>query len=240
MLFKRQIQRYGNTPAPITPYQKASQLWDERIGTARVQAKNWRLMAFGCFALSAVLSGVLVWQSLQSRIVPYVVEVDKLGEVRAVAPAIQDYSPEDAQIAWYLAHFITQIRAVSTDAVLVRKSWLAAYDFATERASQFLNAYAKKTDPFAQIGTRSVSVQITSVMHASDNSFQVKWIEQVFERGSLVRTERWSAILGVVVQPPRTADQLRKNPLGLYVSAIDWARELDPTTPQQPKESPHE
>jgi len=51
MLFRRPLQRYGQTPEPVTPYQKAEQLWDERIGSARVQAKNWRLMAFGCLAL---------------------------------------------------------------------------------------------------------------------------------------------------------------------------------------------
>jgi type IV secretion system protein TrbL len=34
--------RYGKSPEPETPYQRAAQVWDERIGSARVQAKNWR------------------------------------------------------------------------------------------------------------------------------------------------------------------------------------------------------
>ena len=84
-MFRRPLQRYGQTPEPVTPYQKAGQLWDERIGASRVQARNWRLMAFGCFALSTALSGALVWQSMQSRVTPYVVEVDKFGEARTVA-----------------------------------------------------------------------------------------------------------------------------------------------------------
>jgi len=233
MIFKRPIQRYGQTPEPVTPYQKAELLWDERIGASRVQARNWRLMAFGCFALSTALSGALVWQSMQSRVVPYVVEVDKFGEARAVAPAIQNYQPADAQIAWHLARFITHVRGVSTDPVLVRQNWLAAYDFATDRAALFLNEHAKTNDPFGQIGTRSVSVQVTSVVRASDTSFQVKWTEQVFERGSLAKTERWTAILTTIIQPPRSAEQLRKNPLGLFVSAIDWSRELDTANPQE-------
>jgi len=233
MLFKRTLQRYGQTPEPVTPYQKAEQLWDERIGASRVQAKNWRLMAFGCFALSASLSGALVWQSMQSRVTPYVVEVDKFGEARAVAPVTETYHPADAQIAWHLARFITNVRGVSTDPVLVRRNWLAAYDFATDRAALFLNEYATTNDPFAQIGTRSVSVQVTSVVRASDNSFQVKWTEQIYARGSLARTTRWTAILTTIIQPPRSADQLRKNPLGLFVSAIDWSRELDTANPQE-------
>lgn len=238
MLFKRPVQRYGKTPEPVTPYQKAGQLWDERIGTARVQASNWRLIAFGCLALSTGLSGGLLWQSMQDRVVPYVVEVDRFGEARAIAPAIQNYQPDDAQIAWHLGRFIQNVRSVSTDAVLVRQSWLSAYDFATDRAALFLNEYAKANDPFGQIGTRSVSVQVTSVVRASDSSFQVKWTEQVFERGSLASTTRWTAILTIVIRPPTNTDQLRKNPLGVFINAIGWSRELDSAAPTSvsPKE----
>lgn len=71
-------------------------------------------------------------------------------------------------------------------------------------------------------------------MRASDSSFQVKWVEQTYERGSLARTERWTAILTTVFRTPKTADALRKNPLGLFVNAIDWSRELDTTAPTQP------
>ena len=52
MIFKRAVQRYGRTPEPETPYQRAGQVWDERIGSAHVQARNWRLMAFGCLTLA--------------------------------------------------------------------------------------------------------------------------------------------------------------------------------------------
>src|SRR5262249_24376368 len=40
MAFKRSTLRYGETPEPVTPYQKAAQVWDERIGSARVQAQG--------------------------------------------------------------------------------------------------------------------------------------------------------------------------------------------------------
>ena len=100
MIFKRSTTTYGETPAPETPYQRAAQVWDDRIGSARVQARNWRLMAFGCLALAIGLSGGVVWQAGRSTITPYVVEVDTLGEVRAVGPAVTAYEPTDAQIAY--------------------------------------------------------------------------------------------------------------------------------------------
>ena len=236
MKSRRALQRYGRTPEPETPYQRAGQLWDERIGSARAQAKNWRLMAFGGLFLTTGLSGALVWQSMQSRVVPYVVEVDALGQAQAVAPAAKDYRPTDPQIAWFLGRFITGVRARSLDPVLMRENWLSAYDFATERASLFLGEYARTSNPFADVGRKTVSVQVTSVVRASDTSFQVKWTEQQYERGSLASTSRWTAMLTVKIKPPRLADVLRKNPLGLYVDAIDWSRELE--TPQDRPPSP--
>ena len=227
MIFKRAVQRYGRTPEPETPFQRAGQLWDERIGSARVQARNWRLMAFGCLGLTTILSGGLLWQSMQSRVVPYVVAVDRLGEARAVSPADQSYQPTDPQIAWFLSRFISDVRGRSLDPVLMRASWLAAYDFTTKRGAVFLGDYARTSDPFAQVGERTVSVQVTSVVRASDRSFQVKWIETAYERGSPAGTSHWTAILTVEMRAPKNADTLRKNPLGLYVDAIDWSRELE-------------
>src|SRR3954454_8069655 len=101
--FRRASVRYGRTPEPETPYQRAAQVWDERIGVARVQAKNWRLMAFGSLILAAGLADGLVWQSARGSVVPWVVQVDKLGAAQVVAPAEADYQPSDPQIAYQLA-----------------------------------------------------------------------------------------------------------------------------------------
>jgi type IV secretory pathway TrbF-like protein len=231
MKLRRALQRYGRTPEPVTPYQRAAQVWDERIGSARVQARNWRLMAFGGFLLSTGLSGGLLWQSMQSRVLPYVVEVDRLGEASAAAPAEAAYRPTDPQIAWHLARFITDVRSVSLDPVLMRANWLGAYDWVTARGAQFLGDYARSADPFGQVGERTVSIQVTSVVRASDRSFQVKWSEAAFERGSYAGTTHWTAMISVVVKPPASAETLRKNPLGLYVDAIDWSRELEAPEP---------
>ena len=77
-MFRRPSVHYGRMPEPVTPYQKAAQVWDERIGSARVQARNWRLMAFGCLALASATSGGLIWQSARGTVTPWVVQVKTL------------------------------------------------------------------------------------------------------------------------------------------------------------------
>lgn len=227
-MFKRASVRYGRTPEPETPYQRAAQVWDERIGSARVQARNWRLIAFGCLILAGGFAAALVWQSARGTIVPWVVEVDRLGDARSVAPATPDYQPSDAQIAWHLARFIEQVRSIPADPIILRQNWLRAYDFTTDRGALALNDFARVADPFARVGRQQVSVEVSSVIRASPDSFRIAWSEKRYESGQLAATERWSAFLTVAVRPPTDADRLRKNPLGIFINAIDWSKELTP------------
>ena len=227
MRFKRPHARYSESPEPATPYQAAAQAWDERIGSTRGQAKNWRLMAFGCLSLALLMAGGLVWRSAQSIVTPYVVEVDTGGQVRAVGEAATPYRPDDAQTAHHLARFITLVRSLSIDPVVVRHNWLDAYDYTTDRGAAVLNDYARTHDPFARIGQESVTVQINSVVRASDSSFQVRWSEHRFVNGAAAGIERWTAVVSIVLQTPRTERRLRRNPLGIYVNGLSWSRELE-------------
>ena len=227
-MFRRASVRYGRTPEPETPYQKAAQVWDERIGSARVQARNWRLIAFGNLLLAAGLAGGLIWQAVRGTVTPWVVEVDKLGQAQAVSAAVADYQPTDPQIAWHLARFIENVRSLSIDPVVVRQNWLHAYDYATDRAALTLNEYAREHDPFAGIGRITVAVEIASVVRASDASFQVRWLERTFENGAAKDERRFTAILSIVIAPPRTAEAVRKNPLGIYVHGLNWSQDLSP------------
>ena len=224
-MFKRPSVRYGRTPEPVTPYQRAQQAWDDRIGSARVQARNWRLMALGELALIGGLSAALIWQSANGSVVPWVVQVDRLGQAQAVEPAVAGYRASDPEIAWHLARFIEQVRSVPADPIVLRQSWLRAYDYTTDRGAAALNDYARINDPFAKVGQTQVSVEVSSVIRASDDSFRIAWVERRYEQGQLAVTDRWSAIVTLVLQPPRDAERLRKNPLGIFVHAINWSRE---------------
>ncbi len=228
MAFKRTTLRYGETPQPVTPYQKAAQTWDDRIGTARVQAHNWRLVALGSLALALIMAAILLWLGRSGSAIPFVVEIDRQGGARAVVPATEVYKPSDAQIAFHLARFVENVRSLSIDAVVVRQNWLKAYDFVTDRAAVTLNEYARENDPFAKVGRETVAIEVTSVVRASEASFQIRWLEKSFEGGAPKATNRLTGIFSIVVTPPRTVDLVRKNPLGIYVHAFNWSQDLNP------------
>lgn len=225
-MWKRQQNGYGSTPVATTPYQRAAQVWDDRMGSARAQAANWRLTAFAALALAFILAAAFVWRSSQSIITPYVIELEADGAARAVKPAIADYQPTDAQIAFHLAAFIKNVRSVSIDPVVVRENWLKAYAYATDQAAQTLNDYARVNDPFAEVGKRSVSVDIASIVRSSEDSFEMRWRETTYLSGVKQETQTYTAILAVVIDPPRDAATLHQNPLGLYVHGVNWSRDL--------------
>jgi type IV secretion system protein TrbF len=147
MLFRRPSVRYNPPSVAETPFQRAGQLWDERLGAARVQAHNWRLL--------------VIWLSVRSTVTPWVVQVDKVGEAKAIAPATADYQPTDHEIAWYLARFIEYVRSLPMDPVVVRDNWFRAYDFLTDRGRVALSEYARANDPFSEIGKIEIGVEIS-------------------------------------------------------------------------------
>jgi type IV secretion system protein TrbF len=226
MSYARSANSYGPSPFPETPYQKASQVWDDRLGSARVQARNWRFMALGCLGLCVFTTSAVIWQSLQSSVTPYVVEISETGTARAIGPATERYEASDAQIAHHLAGFIERVRGLSTDPVVVRQNWLAAYDFVTAKASTTLNEYAAANDPFADVGRKSRTVDVISVVRVSDDSFQARWVEKTYEHGALMQTARFTGLFSIITQTPTDAETLRANPLGLYVHSLNWGQDL--------------
>src|SRR3546814_19721934 len=106
MMFKRPSTHFGKSPEPDTPYQRAGQIWDDRIGSARVQARNWRSMAFGSLFLSAGFPAALVFPSASGTVVPWVVQHDHPGQPQAVAPAQAQHKPTQPQIPTHLPHIL--------------------------------------------------------------------------------------------------------------------------------------
>ena len=228
-MFARPARDYGETPIAETPFQKAGQVWDERIGGPIVQAANWRIMAFACLGMAVVATTALIWKSMSSSVTPYVVEVDELGGVQAVGPANASYNPTDAQIAHHLAKLLENVRGLSVDPIVVRQNWFEAYAFTTDKGAIVLNDYARENDPFADVGRKSRTVDVVSVVRVSDDSYQARWIERTYERSSLTQIERFTGLMTIVIKPPTDAETLRQNPLGIFVHGLNWGQDLDMT-----------
>ncbi len=224
--FRRANDRYGSSAPVETPYQRASQEWDRRIGAPVIQARNWRLMAFAGWAVATLAVGGLIYQGATKTVATYVVPIDSYGRPGRIELAGRSYTPSAAEIGYFLADWVTRTRSKSIDPIVIRDNWTAAYHFVAANAIGQLNDYAKAHDPFANAGSEAISVEVVSVLARSPSTYQVQWRETTYDQGATTSTINWTGLFTTKVQPPTNEAELRANPLGVYITAFQWSREL--------------
>lgn len=210
-----------------TPYRRARQEWDARMGSAIVHARNWRLATL--VALGAVLlsTGGMIYLGSLPKAVPHIIEVDRLGAATYHGPVGEShYSPSEAVITYHLRRFIEDTREVSSDLAVLKKSWLDAYALLTPRGGNMLSAYVQKpeNDPFRRAQEERVTVEILSAVRAAGDTWQLDWRESRWDKGGspLGAPLVWRAMLKTLVDAPKTAEAMRKNPIGLYIDELHW------------------
>ena len=224
--FKRPNDRYGSSAPVESPYLRASREWDNRIGSAVVQAKNWRMAAFGCMGLAALALGGFIYEASNTNIATYVVPIDKYARPGRIELAGRTYQPATAEIGYFLADWVRRTRSKSIDPIVIRDNWTGAYHFVAGPAIGQLNSYAKANDPFANVGAQAINVEIVSVLARSPTTYQVQWRETQFNAGTSGVTENWTGLFTAKINPPKNEAELRANPLGIFITAFQWSREL--------------
>lgn len=215
--------------AGSTPYLEARREWNERYGGYIARANSWRLAALGSLLVSAILAAGMVFVASQSRIVPYIVEVDQLGQAAAVKPA-EAIGPADPRvIKAQLAAFITWARTVSTDTALMKAALFSAYGMSGAPARGSLDEYFEAHSPFDRAAKETVAVEVNAVLPLTAESYQVSWTETARDReGRMTGQTHWQASVTVVINPPRDEKTIisGKNPLGIYVVTLSWTQKL--------------
>ncbi len=221
--FRAPVKSFAPEEA-ATPYKRAQQEWDARMGSAVFSARAWRTIAYASIGLAAIAIGVAGTVALQKRTFVHVVEVDPQGQVLSVRAADGRWSPSEAQTAYHLGRFVRLVRSLPTDGVVLRENWLEAYKFLTPQAAAQLTEIARQDDPFLSLGRVGRTVYIRSIIARSDRSYEVSWIERSTNGSGMNDGEAYSGVFTVTTRPPRNADDIAVNPLGLLISDFSWSR----------------
>jgi type IV secretion system protein VirB5 len=210
-----------------TPYRRARQEWDLRMGSAVVHARNWRLATFASLGAVTLALGGMIHLGALPKAVPHIIEVDRLGAATYRGPVGQtDYVPSEAVITYHLRRFIADTREVSSDLAVLKRNWLDAYTFLTPRGANMLSAFVEKpeNDPFRRAQEERVTVEILSAVRVSGDTWQVDWRESAWDKNGSpsARPVVWRAMLRTLLQAPKTAEAMSKNPIGLYIDELHW------------------
>ena len=210
-----------------TPYRRARQEWDARMGSAVVHAKNWRLATFASLGVAALAVGGMIVLGAQPKAVPHIIEVDRLGAPTYHGPVGQtDYEPTEAVITYHLRRFIEDTRGVSSDLAVLKRNWLDAYTLLTPRGGNMLTAFVEKpeNDPFRRAQDERVSLEMLSAVRVSGDTWQLDWQETAWDKNGapLGRPTVWRGMLRTLLQMPKTGEAMAKNPIGLYIDEFHW------------------
>lgn len=222
-------RRKGETD---NPYLSARRTWNDYTGSIIAARRMWQAVAVVSLMIVLVTIGGLISVAGKSKFVPYVIEVDKLGNAIASGPISSTTKADPRILKSTVAEFITDSRLVTPDIALQRSSIfriyarLASNDPATQKMNEWLNGTADST-PFKRATKVMVSIEIKSVMPQTPDTWQVDWVETTRDRnGGLANTPKtYRALVTVYMAEPSsdtTEEQLRMNPLGIYVSDFSW------------------
>ena len=223
---------YKPESSPQTPFRRARQEWDHRIGQSVVQAKNWRFAFLISTFLLALMTFSLFTVVKQQKVIPVIVGLDKqTGEPSVVGPVDQSkYQPGPLEIKYFLSQFVRYVRSVPLDSVVIRQNWTRAYTLLRKEAAALLNDMTQKdaNSPLKKIGKVLVTVQPLSVLQIPDtSSYQMRWKETVYStHGTKLEEYTMLATFQIELDPPRDEHTIQENPLGLFIRNFQWNREL--------------
>jgi type IV secretory pathway TrbF-like protein len=225
--FKKNQRDAAPVGAAESPFIAAKREWNERYGDYIAQARSWRLTAILALVIATILAGGTIWLAGQSKLIPYVVEVDKLGDSIAVARADQTATPNQSIIRAQLASWIRDARSVSSDLINERATLTRVYSLIGTTAKPYLDDWYRAHSPFEAGSSHTVAITIDAVLPQSPTTYQVQWTEEQRDlNGSHTATSHWVAQLTIGINPPTDEATILRNPIGIYVTQLSWTQQL--------------
>ena len=218
----------------INPWLNARGFMNDREIMFLSSRFGWMIMAIISLLIALGAVGGTLYVAHQSKFIPYVVQVDKIGQAVAVHRADRAVAVDPAVIHATVAAWIADARLVTPDIAVQRDAIFRVYahmtssDPSAHKMNSWMNGSPEAT-PFKRSEKITVSTEIISCIEQSPETWQVDWMENTFDReGNQIGKDRMRALVTVYVVPPSsgtTEDQIRKNPLGIFIKDFNWAKQ---------------
>ncbi|NTE84792.1 conjugal transfer protein TrbF [Agrobacterium tumefaciens] len=218
-----------DNPDTGNPYIAARNEWNERYGSYVRSAAAWRIVGIAGMSMAVIGFGYALYQSTQVKLIPYVVEVDKLGTaVSAGFPQQIEYA-DPRVVRATLGSFVSNFRSVTPDAVVQKQYIDRTYGLlrTSDPATEKVNAWFRSNSPFEKAKNSTVAIEVNNIVALSNQSYQIDWTE--FERdrrGKETAVRRFRGIATVTLTAPQDEGVIRLNPIGLYLRDFDWTAQL--------------
>ncbi len=218
------------------PYLSARRTWNDLMKAQVASRRSWELIAILCLLIALASVGGIASIGSQSKFIPFLYQVDPHGHATAIGPVDQASQTDPRVLASAIGEFIANARLVTVDAALQRKAVYQVYamlneqDPATGKMNHWMNG-TEDANPFTRAETETVTVDISTVLPQTADTWEVTWLESVWDRKGEVKIPPVPMRALVTVyraEPSATVseDELRRNPLSVYVRDFSWSKQL--------------
>ena len=216
------------------PYLSARKEYGDRYGSSVKDAARWRQISFFLIMLCVAFGALMMWMASQNKVIPYIVQVDKQGYAVAIKSSEQGAVADTRVIVATLGGFFVNFKTVITDVSSQKRMVNDVYSYLAKgsAAESFVSHYYQEHNPFVATQDRNrytVQVEIRSIVRSgsNDKSWQVLWSEEKLEQGTIIERTDWRAIVSIAVSPVRELEEVIKNPLGIFITDINMAQDLN-------------
>ena len=216
------------------PYLSARKEYCDRYGSSVKDAARWRQISFFLIMLCVAFGALMMWMASQNKVIPYIVQVDKQGYAVAIKSSEQGAVADTRVIVATLGGFFVNFKTVITDVSSQKRMVNDVYSYLAKgsAAESFVSHYYQEHNPFVATQDRNrntVQVEIRSIVRSgnTDKSWQVLWSEEKLEQGTIIERTDWRAIVSIAVSPVRELEEVIKNPLGIFITDINMAQDLN-------------
>lgn len=193
--------------------------WDFQIARSVGSLKTAWALAIIEAAVILLLVFYMGSYMQKPKLVPYVVtiqgdQVSFQGVMRSTKLTIND-----AVVRNYIIRFVSNLRTVSSDTVVLKKNLFDTYQIATPGAQRQISEEIAQTKPF-EASNHDIrdDVQFTVFEKIAEKTWRAEWIEQIRQQGNLKDTISMVGTFTYVQGFPETEQQAERNPFGLYIS----------------------
>jgi type IV secretory pathway TrbF-like protein len=193
--------------------------------------KNLWYVVGGLILAVIVLAFVVRGTVNNIKVLPYVVQIEPDGHVKAVGVIPQAWRGDTTPpIEAALREWVYRMRRVGTDQVLLKEQMEQAGAFMTAKAHAMAKAHWLQVDEMVKKSyTTMIDLGVLLPLTSDFRAVEIEWTERVYnQQGLLLPAESgvWKAIINVAVVPVTDVKTQRKvrNILGIFVTDFSWIR----------------
>lgn len=201
------------------------ELWNRKVKKNMRSYRMWQFLAITCMVYSCGVTTCSLQNASEPKLQPYVVQVNENGDYKFKG-IIGGEKPtlNDAIIKSYINRFLTDVRSVSSDLVVLKTNLKDAYYIANSAMQTQITEQINNDKPIERsLAGGRIDVRILLYQVINPGRWRVEWEEVFRTKGSITDTIKRAGTLSFIQVPPDKMEAAEKNPFGLYFTEFYMA-----------------